>query len=114
MVEKERREEHEATKKRHTHADDVRTQIRQKEALRVMERNQFFEEGVKLDEEARHRRLKLEDVKKKKLNELRYLLKYMVLKIFNLHIVGNMNKYSTCSFSKNIAYIHIYFYSIFQ
>lgn len=86
MVEKERREEHEATKKRHTHADDVRTQIRQKEALRVMERNQFFEEGVKLDEEARHRRLKLEDVKKKKLNELRYLLKNMVLKIFNLHI----------------------------
>ena len=36
-----------------------------------MERNQFFEEGVKLDEEARHRRQKMEEVKRKKLNELR-------------------------------------------
>lgn len=73
MVEKERREEQESQKKRLTHADDVRTQIRQKEAHRVMERNQFFEEGVKLDEEARHRRQKMEEVKRKKLNELRYL-----------------------------------------
>jgi hypothetical protein len=52
LVEKERREEQESQKKKLTHAEDVRTQIRQKEAHRVMERNQFFEEGVKLDEEA--------------------------------------------------------------
>ncbi|XP_033758480.1 cilia- and flagella-associated protein 45-like isoform X2 [Pecten maximus] len=71
LVEKERREELEATKKRHTHADDVRQQIRQKETHRIMERNAFFEEGVKLDEEARIRRSKLEEVKRKKLGELR-------------------------------------------
>ena len=71
LVEKERREEQESQKKKLTHAEDVRTQIRQKEAHRVMERNQFFEEGVKLDEEARHRRQKMEEVKRKKLNELR-------------------------------------------
>jgi hypothetical protein len=71
-VEKEKREEQEARKKRLTHADDVRKQIRDKEQVRVLERNAFFEEGVKLDEEARERRQKLEEVKKKKLNELRY------------------------------------------
>jgi hypothetical protein len=39
----------------------------------VSDRNAFFEEGVKLDEEARMRRSRLEEIKKKKLNELRYL-----------------------------------------
>lgn len=73
LVEKERREEFEAKKKRHSHADDVRAQIREKEQIRVAERNAFFEEGVKLDEEARQRRAKLEDVKKKKLELLRYV-----------------------------------------
>ncbi|XP_052804822.1 cilia- and flagella-associated protein 45-like isoform X2 [Mya arenaria] len=71
LVEKERREEQEAKKKRHGHADDVRAQIREKEQVRISERNAFFEEGVKLDEEARARRAKLEDVKKKKLEHLR-------------------------------------------
>jgi len=74
LVEKERREELEARKKRLTHADDVRHQIREKEQVRVSERNAFFEEGVKLDEEARLRRSKLEDVKRKKLETLRYVL----------------------------------------
>jgi len=54
-----------------THADDVRAQIRKKEQERIQERNAFFEEGVKLDEEARARRAKLEAVKRKKLTELR-------------------------------------------
>lgn len=71
LVEKERREELEARKKRLSHADEVRTQIREKEQLRIAERNAFFEEGVKLDEEARFRRAKLEEVKKKKLEMLR-------------------------------------------
>lgn len=71
-MEKEKREEQESRKKRLTHADDVRKQIRDKEQVRVLERNAFFEEGVKLDEEARERRQKLEEVKKKKLSELRY------------------------------------------
>lgn len=74
LVEKERREELEARKKRLNHADDVRAQIREKEQVRVSERNAFFEEGVKLDEEARMRRAKLEEVKRKKLETLRYVL----------------------------------------
>jgi hypothetical protein len=38
---------------------------------RIHERKAFFEEGVKLDEEARQRRAKLEEIKRKKLDELR-------------------------------------------
>lgn len=71
LVEREKREEEEVRKKRLTHADDVRAQIRKKEQERITDRNAFFEEGVKLDEEARARRSRLDDVKRKKLHELR-------------------------------------------
>ncbi|CAL1526482.1 unnamed protein product [Lymnaea stagnalis] len=71
LIEKQKREEEFVHKKKLVHADDVRAQIREKEKQRISERNAFFEEGVKLDEEARARRMKLEAVKKKKLNELR-------------------------------------------
>ncbi|KAK7471483.1 hypothetical protein BaRGS_00035877 [Batillaria attramentaria] len=71
LVEKEKREEQEMRKKRLAHADDVRAQIRQKEQERIADRNNFFEEGVKLDEEARARRARLDEVKRKKLGELR-------------------------------------------
>jgi len=71
LIEKERQEEDEKKGQRRKYASDVRSQIREKEQVRVSERNAFFEEGVKLDEEARQRRLKLEEVKKKKLDELR-------------------------------------------
>ena len=74
LVEKERKEEEEARKKRLGHADEVRTQIREKEHARIAERNAFFEEGVKLDEEARQRRAKLEEVKRKKLETLRWVI----------------------------------------
>ena len=74
MVEKERREEDEHKKKVLSHAEEVRKQIRKKEQERILDRNAFFEEGVKLDEEARERRNKLEEVKKKKLSDLRYIL----------------------------------------
>ena len=84
------------------YANDVRTQIREKEQVRcafntthlfnwqhlnkgrsltqntcvqvrIAERNSWFEEGIKLDEEARARRIKLDDAKKKKLDQLRYV-----------------------------------------
>ncbi|KAL8592950.1 hypothetical protein ACOMHN_050777 [Nucella lapillus] len=71
LVEREKMEEEEVHKKRLTHADDVRAQIRKKEQERISDRNAFFEEGVKLDEEARARRSRLDDVKRKKLSELR-------------------------------------------
>ncbi len=60
-------------KKRLTHADDVRRQIRLKEQDKIKERNEFFAEGVRLDEEARNRRNMLEAVKSRKLAELRYV-----------------------------------------
>lgn len=94
MVEKERREEEESHKKRIVHADDVRAQIRQKEAERVMQRNAFFEEGVKLDEEARHRRQKMEEVKKKKLNELRFVFS------FNSYLICFMKIFSTTKYCR--------------
>lgn len=58
-------------KARVVYADQVREQIRQREHQRVSERNAFFEEGVKLDEEAKQRRARLEEIKKKKLSELK-------------------------------------------
>lgn len=71
MIEKEQREEHIKHNQRIHHRNDVLDQIRDKERQKISERNAFFEEGVKLDEEARLRRLKLDEVKRKKLGELR-------------------------------------------
>lgn len=71
LVEKDKREEEEQMRRRRLYADDVRTQIREKEQIRISERNAFFEEGHKLNEEAKMRRSKLDEVKQKKLNELR-------------------------------------------
>ena len=73
LVEREKREEDEVRKKRLSHADEVRAQIRKKEQERISERNAFFEEGVRLDEEARARRARLDEVKRKKLGELRWV-----------------------------------------
>lgn len=41
--------------RRHAHAEEVRKQVREKEAEKVMHRRAFFEEGIKLDQEARER-----------------------------------------------------------
>lgn len=41
--------------RRHQHAEEVRQQVREKEKDRVKARNAFFEEGIKLDQEARAR-----------------------------------------------------------
>ncbi|XP_035674846.1 cilia- and flagella-associated protein 45-like [Branchiostoma floridae] len=71
LIEKEKEDELRQHDMRLNHADAVRKQIREKEQVRINDRNAFFEEGVKLDEEARQRRAKLDDIKKKKLNELK-------------------------------------------
>lgn len=71
LVEKEKREDHEKKSGRMHYADEVRAQIRDKESQKIEARNAFFEEGVRLDEEAKARRLRLEEIKRKKLNELR-------------------------------------------
>lgn len=71
LIEKEQREEAEMSKKRLRHRDEVLGQIREKEQGKIAERNAFFDEGIRLDEEARTRRVKLDEVKQKKLGELR-------------------------------------------
>lgn len=57
--------------KRRQHADEVRGQIRQKEQETIQERKSFFDEGIRLDQEARERREKLNQIKMRKLQELR-------------------------------------------
>merc|ERR1711976_28877 len=71
LIEKEKNEDMDRKQQRLVYAGEVRQQIRDKEQIRVSERNAFFEEGVKLDEEAKVRRQKLGEVKRKKLEELR-------------------------------------------
>ena len=41
--------------RRHQHAEEVRQQIREKEKERIQATNDFFEEGIKLDQEAKAR-----------------------------------------------------------
>lgn len=71
LIIKEKNEDDDRKNQRVVYAGEVRQQIRDKEQIRVADRNAFFEEGVKLDEEAKLRRQKLEEVKRKKLEELR-------------------------------------------
>jgi len=61
----------EAREKRSKFSEEVRAQIHEKEKERLSQRCKYFEEGIKLDEEARQRQLKLEEVKRRKLEELR-------------------------------------------
>jgi hypothetical protein len=49
----------------------LQKQIRDNEVSRINDRKAFFEEGIRLDEEARARRAKLDDIKRKKLEELK-------------------------------------------
>lgn len=71
--EAQRSEEHKdkfARSKRLNHAEEVRKQIKEKETELIAARNMFFEEGVKLDQEAQERRRRLDEIKLKKLEEL--------------------------------------------
>jgi hypothetical protein len=71
QAEKERQEELQRVTKRHRFADDLRDQIVRHEKQKVEERAAFFDEGIKLDEQARLRRARLDEIKTQKLNELR-------------------------------------------
>lgn len=57
-------------KRRTEYAEDVRSQIKEKEKERVQARQAFFQEGIKLDQEAKERRQKLDEIKRRKLKEL--------------------------------------------
>ncbi|CAH8455391.1 unnamed protein product [Dicrocoelium dendriticum] len=71
MMDADLREQNQAKLKNRKYAEEVRKQICLKEQERIAERNAFFEEGVKLAEEARLRQMRLMDAKNRKLKELR-------------------------------------------
>ena len=70
-VERDRELKRRRHENRRQHADEVRGQIRQKEQETIQERKSFFDEGIRLDQEARERREKLNQIKMRKLQELR-------------------------------------------
>ena len=74
MADKEKMEEEKMNRERKYYSENLQKQIRENELVRIKERKAFFEEGVKLDDEAKARRAKLDDIKKKKLNELRFVI----------------------------------------
>lgn len=71
LADKEKSEEERAHHARKLYTENLQKQIRENELVRIKERKAFFEEGVKLDDEAKARRAKLDDIKRKKLDELR-------------------------------------------
>lgn len=74
MAEKDKKVLEQYNMKNTKYAKEVRAQIKEKEQERIAARNAFFEEGVRLDDEARARRAKLDAVKKQKLEELRLVI----------------------------------------
>ncbi|VDO09371.1 unnamed protein product [Rodentolepis nana] len=71
MIEKEKLEEEKRQKKKAECSEELRKQICEKEQRRIAERNAFFEEGIRSEEEARLRRLRLQEAKNRKMEELR-------------------------------------------
>jgi len=71
QVLKDEQAEIEFQSKRTTYAEDVRSQIKYKEKERIHARQAFFEEGIRLDQEAKERRIKLDEIKRRKLKELK-------------------------------------------
>ncbi|VEL40841.1 unnamed protein product [Protopolystoma xenopodis] len=73
MIEKDRQEELRSRQRGINYASEIRRQICEKEQEKIAERNAFFDEGVRMEEEARLRHLRLEEAKRRKLNELNVL-----------------------------------------
>lgn len=72
QIEKERLEEEKKATGRLQHANELRRQVRENQQKQVQNRIATFEEGRRLKEEAQKRQERINDIKKKKLEELRY------------------------------------------
>jgi len=106
LAEKERQEELQRIAKRQKFADDLREQIIRHEKQKVEERAAFFDEGVKVDEQARLRRNRLDEIKTQKLNELRRAgvpEKYCVDIERKIHGAINLNTETTAT---NTSAVH--------
>uniref|UniRef100_A0ACB8G864 Uncharacterized protein n=1 Tax=Sphaerodactylus townsendi TaxID=933632 RepID=A0ACB8G864_9SAUR len=71
QIEKEQKEQERHATLRQIHADEIRRQVREHQQKQVQERIAIFEEGKRLKEEARRRSERLNEIKRKKLDELR-------------------------------------------
>ncbi|XP_077647737.1 cilia- and flagella-associated protein 45 [Urocitellus parryii] len=71
QIEKEKMEEEKKASGRLQHANELRRQVRENQQRQVQNRIATFEEGRRLKEEAQKRRERIDDIKKKKLEELR-------------------------------------------
>ncbi|XP_073706254.1 cilia- and flagella-associated protein 45 [Garra rufa] len=71
LIEKEREKEEQRHRKIQKHAEAVRQQVREREIQAVTQRRELFREGERLEEEARNRRARLDEIKEKKLRELK-------------------------------------------
>ncbi|KAF5915427.1 hypothetical protein HPG69_003936, partial [Diceros bicornis minor] len=71
QIEKEQLEEEKKATGRLQHANELRRQVRENQQKQVQDRIATFEEGRRLKEEAQKRRERIDDIKKKKLEELR-------------------------------------------
>ena len=54
-MEQDKEKQAKGAQRRHTHAEEVRKQVREKEEGKIAARRAFFEEGIKLDHEAQER-----------------------------------------------------------
>lgn len=64
-------EEEKRRQKSSRHAEAIRTQVKEQELSAVAKRRELFKESERLMEEDRQRRVRLEEIKEKKLQELK-------------------------------------------
>ncbi|KAF3692974.1 Cilia- and flagella-associated protein 45 [Channa argus] len=68
---KHKEEEEKQRQKAHRHSDAIRQQMKERELSAIAKRREVFKEADQLIEEARQRRLRLDEIKDKKLKELK-------------------------------------------
>lgn len=71
LIEREYEKEEQRQQQIQKHADAVRQQVREREMQAVTQRREMFRERERLEEEARNRRARLDEIKEKKLKELK-------------------------------------------
>ncbi|CAM4584001.1 unnamed protein product [Leuciscus chuanchicus] len=71
LIEKEREKEELRHQQIQRHAEAVRQQVQEREVQAVSQRRELFREGERLEEAARSHRARLDEIKEKKLRELR-------------------------------------------
>ncbi|XP_034723294.1 cilia- and flagella-associated protein 45 [Etheostoma cragini] len=70
-ITKQKEEEERQRQKAHRHAEVIRTQVKERELSAVAKRREIFKEAERLMEDARQRRVRLDEMKEKKLKELK-------------------------------------------